>query len=79
MPIPGTKLAHTLTSGNSHKVKDFIHHYERLCAQNNVTEDAEKCDTLLHYCSKWEKQIKNIPSFISKSWGRYFDTDLDAT
>jgi len=69
------------------KVKDFIHHYEWLCAQNNIIDDAEKCEILLRYCSKWEKQtIKNIPSFVSKSWGRLcedilklYDADLDAT
>jgi hypothetical protein len=87
MPIPGTKLAPEKFRGDFHKVKDFIHHYERLCAQNNVTDDAEKCETLLRYCSKREKQtIKNIPSFVSKSWGRLredilklYDADLDTT
>src|SRR6202790_4034349 len=87
MPIPGTKLSTEKVRGNFHKVKDFVHHYERLCAQNNVTDDAEKCETLLRYCSKREKQtIKNIPSFVSKSWGRLredilklYDADLDAT
>jgi hypothetical protein len=87
MPIPGTKLAPEKFRGDFHKVKDFIQHYERLCAQNNVTNDAEKCETLLRYCSRREKQtIKNIPSFVSKSWGRLredilklYDADLDTT
>ena len=85
MPIPGTKLAPEKFRGDFHKVKEFIQHYERLCAQNNVTSDAEKCETVLRYCSKREKQtIKNIPSFTAKSWGRLredilrlYDADLD--
>jgi len=36
MPIPGTKLAPEKFRGDFHKVKEFIQHYERLCAQNNV-------------------------------------------
>src|SRR5882762_1871565 len=85
MPIPGTKLAPEKFRGDFHKVKEFIQHYERLCAQNNVSNDTEKCDTLLRYCSKREKQtIKNMSSFWKKSWGclredilRLYDADLD--
>ena len=85
MPIPGTKLAPEKFRGDFHKVKEFIQHYERLCTQNNVTSDTEKCETLLRYCSKREKQtIKNISSFRAKSWGRLredilrlYDADLD--
>ena len=85
MPIPGTKLAPEKFRGDFHKVKEFIYHYERLCAQNNVTLDAEKCETLLRYCSKREKQtIQNIRSYTIKSWARLredilrlYDADLD--
>src|SRR6267154_619378 len=85
MPIPGTKLAPEKFRGDFHKVKEFIQHYERLCIQTNVVLDLEKCETILRYCSKREKQtIKNIPSFISGSWGRLredilrlYDADLD--
>ena len=85
MPIPGTKLAPEKFRGDFHKVKEFIQHYERLCAQNNVTLDAEKCEMLLRYCSKREMQtIKNISGFVDRSWGRLrenilrlYDADLD--
>jgi hypothetical protein len=85
MPIPGTKLAPEKFRGDFHKVKEFIQHYERLCTQNNVTSDIEKCETVLRYCSKREKQtIMNIPSYTSRSWGRLredilrlYDADLD--
>jgi hypothetical protein len=40
MPIPGTKLAPEKFRGDFHKVKEFIQHFERLCAQNNVVKDA---------------------------------------
>src|SRR5882762_4209768 len=85
MPIPGTKLAPEKFRGDFHKVKEFIQHYERLCIQNNVTSDQEKCETLLRYCSKREKQtIKNIPSFNTSNWSKLrsdmlklYDADLD--
>jgi len=85
MPIPGTKLAPEKFRGDFHKVKEFIQHFERLCAQNNVILDAEKCEALLRYCSKREKQtIQNIHSYITKNWGRLksdilklYDADLD--
>jgi hypothetical protein len=85
MPIPGTKLAPEKFRGDFHKVKEFIQHYERLCIQNNVTVDTDKCETLLRYCSKREKQtIKNIPSYNARVWSRLrddilrlYDADLD--
>src|SRR3984885_2792241 len=85
MPIPGTKLAPEKFRGDFHKVNDFINHYERLCAQNNVVPDTEKCETLLRCCSEREKQtINSIPSFVSRSWGqvredilRLYNADLD--
>jgi len=85
MPIPGTKLAPEKFRGDFHKVKEFVQHYERLCIQNNVTSDQEKCETLLRYCSKREKQtIKNIPSFNTSNWSKLrsdmlklYDADLD--
>jgi len=85
MPIPGTKLAPEKFRGDFHKVKEFIQHYERLCIQNNVTLDKEKCETLLRYCSKREKQtIKNIPSYNTQIWSKLrsdmlklYDADLD--
>ena len=49
MPISGTKLAPEKFHGDFYKVNDFINHYERLCAQNNVVQDTEKCETLLCY------------------------------
>jgi len=85
MPIPGTKLAPEKFRGDFHKVKEFVQHYERLCIQNNVALDKEKCETLLRYCSKRERQtIQNIPSFGTQVWSRLradilrlYDADLD--
>jgi hypothetical protein len=85
MPVPGTKQAPEKFRGDFHKVREFIQHFERLCAQNNVVKDEEKCETLLRYCSSRERQtIKNIPSYSAKKWEklRYdilklYDADLD--
>ena len=85
MPIPGTKLAPEKFRGDFHKVREFIQHFERLCAQNNVVKDAEKCETVLRYCSRRERQtIKNILSYSTKKWEKLkydilklYDADLD--
>lgn len=85
MPIPGARLAPEKFRGEFHKVKEFILHYERLCVQNNVSVDSEKCETLLRYCSKREKHtIMNIPSYVSQNWTqlrtdilKLYDADLD--
>ena len=85
MPNPGTRLAPEKFRGDFDKVKEFIQYYERLCAQNNVNLDAEKCETLLRYCSKREREtIKNIPSYVTPNWNRLkadilklYDADLD--
>lgn len=84
MPIPGTKVAPEKFRGDFHKVKEFVQHYERLCLQHNVTLDTERCETILRYCSKRERQtIMNIPSFIAHDWNRLradvlklYDADL---
>lgn len=83
--MPGSKLAPEKFRGDFHKVQDFIQHYECLCIQNNVVLDSEKCDTLLRYCLKKERQtIKNIEGFLAQNWNllkqqilNLYDVDLD--
>jgi len=84
MPIPRTRLAPEIFRGDFNKVKEFIQHYERLCTQHNISLDTEKCETIIRYCSKREKEtIQNIPSFIARDWNRLrsailklYDADL---
>jgi hypothetical protein len=64
MPLPGSELAPEKFWGDFHKVKEFILHFERLCTQNNIHLDTEKCETLLQYCSKRERHtIENMPHY----------------
>lgn len=85
MPNPGSKLAPEKFRGDFHKVADFLAHFERLCAQHNVTDDEEKCKAVLRYCSRKERQtIKNMESFIAGNWAQLhsailnlYDADLD--
>ena len=84
MPIPRTRLAPEIFCGDFNKVKEFIQHYERLCTQHNISLDTEKCETIIRYCSKREKEtIQNIPSFIARDWNglrsailKLYDADL---
>jgi hypothetical protein len=85
MPNPGTKLAPQKFRGDFCTVTDFIQHYKRLCIQCDVTSDAEKCETVLHYCSRREKDtISNMPSYVAQHWPqlradilRLYDADGD--
>lgn len=86
MPSPKHKSAPEKFRGGYDKVTEFLASFERLCAQHNVILDSEKCESLLRYCSKREKQtIKNIPFYRSKQWDalkeailNLYDADLDA-
>lgn len=85
MPMPGSKQAPEKFRGEFHKVCDFLQHYECLCIQHNVTLDSEKCETLLRYCSRKERQtIMNIEGYLGRNWGQLvkqilnlYDADLD--
>lgn len=85
MPNPRSKLAPEKFRGDYHKVKEFVLHFERLCAQHNVTRDIDKCDAILRYCSSREKTtIKNMGSYIERRWEALrrdilalYDADLD--
>ena len=83
MPIPGTKLAPEKFKGEYNYVSRFIQHYERLCNQNNVTLDKEKCEIITQYCSKKVAEfIEALESYSKEDWTqlrtdllRFYDND----
>jgi hypothetical protein len=78
MPIPGTKLAPEKFKGEYNLVQRFIQHYERLCSQNNVTTDQEKCETVIQYCSKKVGEfIEALDSYSTPDWGQLKQDLLD--
>jgi hypothetical protein len=55
--------------GEYNYVSRFIQHYERLCDQNNVTLDKEKCETITQYCSKKVGEfIEALESYFKEDW-----------
>ena len=83
MPIPGTKLAPEKFKGEYNYVSRFVQHYERLCDQNHVTDDQEKCETITQYCSKKVGEfIEALESYSSSDWDqlkidllKFYDND----
>ena len=83
MPIPSTKLAPEKFKGEYNYVSRFVQHYERLCDQNHVTDDKEKCETITQYCSKKVGEfIEALESYSSSDWDqlkinllKFYDND----
>jgi hypothetical protein len=83
MPIPGTKLAPEKFKGDYDYVSRFIQHYERLCDQNNVTKEKERCETVTQYCAKKVAEfIEALESYSKGDWSqlkkdllKFYDND----
>lgn len=83
MPTPGSKLAPRKFKGKHTEIKDFLKHYERLCAQNHVTSNREKCESITQYCSnKVATFIEALESYTRPDWETlkkdllmYYDAD----
>jgi hypothetical protein len=78
MPPLGTKYAPEKFKGRYNKVVSFLDHYERLLGQNNVTIEAEKCKTILMYCSRKVRDlIEGLDAFTSPDWTALKESLLD--
>lgn len=76
MPIPGSRLAPEKYKGDYSRIRAFISHYEILCDYNNVITGADKCETIIRYCSNKVRQvILGLPSYTQKDW-RLLKSDL---
>jgi hypothetical protein len=87
LPILGTKQAPEKFRGDYTKVDHFIKHFECLLAQHNVTNNTEKCQYVILYCShSVVKFIQALDHYITPDWSAlkkdikdFHDADLDTT
>ncbi|KIM57881.1 hypothetical protein SCLCIDRAFT_28511, partial [Scleroderma citrinum Foug A] len=84
MPLLGMKSAPELFRGDHSHIRNFLDHYERLCALHNVVDDQEKVHSILQYCStKVQETIEGMIHYHIPDWDclkhdllKYFDADL---
>src|SRR5579871_5371091 len=77
LPTRGTKAAPPTFKGDYTRVQAFVDHYERLLHRCNVTDDGEKCKSVLQYCSNRVRQtIEGMPDYITPDWARLKDNIL---
>jgi hypothetical protein len=87
LPVLGTKQAPEKFRGDYTKVDHFIKHFERLLAQHNVTDAAEKCQSVILYCSRSVVEfIQALDNYLTPNWDLlkkdikdFYDADLDIT
>ena len=85
LPVLGTKQAPEKFRGDYTKVDHFIKHFERLLAQHNVTDAAEKCQSVILYCSRSVVEfIQALDNYLTPNWDLlkkdikdFYDADLD--
>ena len=87
LPVLGTKQAPEKFRGDYTKVDHLIKHFERLLAQHNVTDAAEKCQSVILYCLRSVVEfIQALDNYITPDWDLlkkdikdFYDADLDIT
>ena len=58
-----------LTKRHYSKIKEFIHHYERLLTQCQITTEKEKCEGITTYCSTEVNQlIESLDKYRPPKW-----------
>ncbi|EKM48326.1 uncharacterized protein PHACADRAFT_109112, partial [Phanerochaete carnosa HHB-10118-sp] len=85
LPIIGHKGAPKKFTGKFNEVKLFLQHYERLCAQKNITLDEEKVENITQYCSRHVREfMEGLPSYTSRNWTafskdilKFYDAEKD--
>ncbi|KAG0704988.1 hypothetical protein DFH29DRAFT_801118, partial [Suillus ampliporus] len=86
LPQLSEKHAPPKFKGKYSEVKRFIRHYEKLCAQFQITIPQEICENVTLYCSsRIVRFIEILPSYITHDWVQlksdfltYFDADKDS-
>jgi len=65
LPLPKSKEAPPKFRGKHCDLERFIDHYKLVCAQKNVTDDSQKCQGILRYCSNdIIYTVENLESYI---------------
>ncbi|KAI0083412.1 hypothetical protein BDY19DRAFT_998594 [Irpex rosettiformis] len=85
LPIAGSKSAPPKFSGDFSKIKDFIAHYEKLCALKRVLNDTDKIQNIGQYCSKRVRNfLEGLSSYHARDWLdfktdflKYYDAERD--
>ncbi|KAJ7644962.1 hypothetical protein FB45DRAFT_862209 [Roridomyces roridus] len=69
MPMPGHRDAPKMFTGKYTEVSDFVRHVDKLLKKCRVTDDAEKCECLLDYCSlDVQTVIRSLDSYCMGQW-----------
>ncbi|TRM61747.1 hypothetical protein BD626DRAFT_405305, partial [Schizophyllum amplum] len=69
LPPVGTRYAPKKFTGKSDEVTDFINHYERLLRQYKISNNKERCQSILQYCSLQVKlYIKGLREYADWDW-----------
>ncbi|KAJ7641992.1 hypothetical protein FB45DRAFT_737732, partial [Roridomyces roridus] len=69
MPIRGHRDAPKTFKGRYTEVMQFIQHYDRLIKKCRVTDEDEKCEYILEYCSiNVQNVIKSLESYHRRRW-----------
>jgi hypothetical protein len=71
LPVRGAKEAPKTFHGRYTDVQYFIDHYERLLNKCRITEDREKCENILMYCSvDVQNIIQSMESYEARRWSK---------
>lgn len=78
LPISGSKSVPPKFTGNFAKVKEFISHYEKLCALKHVRTDEDKIKCIGQYCSKRVRTfLEGLSSYHEGTWPEFKDDFLN--
>ncbi len=85
LPVAGSKSAPPKFTGDFTKLKDFIAHYEKLCALKQVLDDDDKIQNIGQYCSKRVRTfLEGLSSYHTSIWSlfkydflKYYDAERD--
>ncbi|KAJ7651251.1 hypothetical protein FB45DRAFT_1018599 [Roridomyces roridus] len=79
MPMRGQKEAPKTFKGKYTEVSDFIRHLERLFKKCKITDDADKCNYLMEYCSNdVQILIRSLDSYRRQQWSALRDEVLQS-
>ena len=86
LPIKGQRGAPTTFTGRFDEIVTFLQHYERVCAQKQVTSDQDLIENLTQYCTRKVREfMEGLPSFKGGVWAsfkkdllKYFDAERDS-
>ena len=75
LPMSHERSAPKKFKGKYYQIRDFLEHYNRLCAAKQVT-GKDKIQSITQYCKRKEQDfIKSLPSYDQDDWDD-FEKDL---